>query len=479
MEKLNIDCLILIFNELRGDRKTLYSCLIVNKEWCHLVVPILWRKYPYFFDREKPKEKFYNIILSCLPTSSKKLLIDNNIRLPSTFLSKSLTFNYVSFCKFLRFGIIDNIINVVFKEEIINKVNNYSKKRNLLEQEIYKLFISQCKNIKELEWKTSQPLPSFPEALTCFSQLYSLNIDLHYVKSYLYEMSQICKDLGELIINGCSQDIPGLISLIDAQRNLKRVTLSSLFKEGTCEEISKALARKGSTINDLSLYGPIGVISHSFLTSLINLKDLRIYHYDWHKSYEGIKEFQKYLAISKFPELQSLDISEDLLCIKELATLIENTKGDISYISVYISDESAENSVMLLQAISNHCPKIEYLDTFIESKDLKFVKSLLINCLKLERLCLNSLNEIDDIGDELLDILTKFSPISLTDITISGNWEYSIGALEIFFESYRDRKLRDFDINDYNGRRITNEHVDIVKKYYDEGIILSSNLLDL
>ncbi|CAB5183255.1 hypothetical protein RhiirA5_424169 [Rhizophagus irregularis] len=50
------------------------------------------------------------------------------------------------------------------------------------------------------------------------SHLYSLNIDINSVNSNdLYEMAQICKNLNELIVDNCSQDIPGLIYLIDAQ----------------------------------------------------------------------------------------------------------------------------------------------------------------------------------------------------------------------------------------------------------------------
>ncbi|PKY19316.1 hypothetical protein RhiirB3_432350 [Rhizophagus irregularis] len=53
------------------------------------------------------------------------------------------------------------------------------------------------------------------------SHLYSLNIDINSVNSNdLYEMAQICKNLNELIVDNCSQDIPGLIYLIDAQKFL-------------------------------------------------------------------------------------------------------------------------------------------------------------------------------------------------------------------------------------------------------------------
>jgi hypothetical protein len=471
MEKLNIDCLILIFDELRADNKSLYSCLLVNKEWCHLVVPILWGKYHNY---KKLKEKYYNIILSYLPTTSKKLLSDNDIKLPLTILSKSPMFNYASLYKSLRAYNINKIINFIFKVENLKEFN-YLSKRNLLEQEVYKLIISQCKNIKELMWETSQPLPSFPGALTCFSQLYKLSINLCHVNSNnLYEMAQICKNLNILCVHYYCQDIPGLISLIDAQRYLKNVSFHCHIKKGICEEISNTLAKKGSTINYLSLYSSVDFISHSFLTSLVNLKDLKIYHNSG--SYEGIKEFQKYLAISNFSDLQSLDIDGDLSCFKELAMLIEKTKGNISYISVCTFNKSVRNTGMLLKVISNHCPKIKHLKSCLGPKDLIYLKSLLMNCRNLKRLSLNSLYDVDDIGDELLGILTKFSPKSLNKITINGNWKYSIDVFENFFESYREQKL--LLINIYNGRDyIKIEHLNVIKKYFDEGIIKKTNFL--
>ena len=45
-----------------------------------------------------------------------------------------------------------------------SKFNKGDERRNLLEREIYKLFVSQCTNIIELSWETSQPLSLFPGA---------------------------------------------------------------------------------------------------------------------------------------------------------------------------------------------------------------------------------------------------------------------------------------------------------------------------
>jgi hypothetical protein len=73
--------------------------------------------------------------------------------------------------------------------------------------------------------------------------------------------------------NNYSQDIPGLISLIDAQRNLKNISFNCRIKDKTCGELSNTLTKKGNTTNCLSLHNSVGVISHLFLTSLINLKN--------------------------------------------------------------------------------------------------------------------------------------------------------------------------------------------------------------
>ena len=285
-------------------------------------------------------------------------------------------------------------------------------------------------------------------------------------------MAQICKDLNELAIYDCTQDLPGLISLIDAQRNLKSLKIYHHGRKGNCNEIGKALARKGNTINELHLVSVNTTIPLSFLTSLINLKKLSI------SNGENItEEIKKYLEISEFSELQSLFVF-GLSCFKELAILIEKTKGNISKIYINITNKSVKNTEMLIKAIANNCPKIKELSTYLEPKDFIYVKSLLLNCRNLESIKFDRLhffvNENGRIGNELLDILIKFSPKSFS-IAISGDWKYSIDTFERFFESCRDRTLFRFDIVYYNQFYITKDHKMIVRKYVDEGVVKHSN----
>ncbi|PKK74502.1 hypothetical protein RhiirC2_708830 [Rhizophagus irregularis] len=475
MIKLNTDCLNLIFDELQKDKNSLYSCLLVNKEWCNIVVPILWKEVSWYVD-DKSEKKLFNTILSCLSLTSKKLLNDNNIKLP--IIKKPPIFNYISFCEFPEAEIVDNIIEMVF-EELNDNDENDEDKRNLLEQEIYKLFVSQCEKIKELSWETSQPLPLFPGALKCFSKLKSLDIDMEYIDSKsLYEMSKISKNLYELFIENFSND-SGLISLIDAQKNLKSISFYSYKnKEGNCKELSKAIARKSNTINFISLTS-ISTITPTFLTSLNNLKFISIYNREkYDETREEIKEFQKYLSISEFPNLRYLLINR-LSCFKEISMLIEKTKGNIINVEISDSDKTSKNTGILIKSISNNCPRIKILSTYLESIDFIHVKFLLLNCRDLESLrfySLNINNENDNIGDELLDILTKYSPNSLTRIRISGSWKYSINIFEQFFDSCRERILSYFAIIPDNIiNYIKDDHKSIIRKYIREGVIKSSN----
>src|SRR6266542_6275676 len=103
MPKLNKDCLFMIFNELENDRSILYSCLLVNREWCENVVPILW-KHPWqcFTQRghlcyqsvTKRERLLFNTILLHLWDESQNILKKQRIKLFTKTIKKPL-FNYI------------------------------------------------------------------------------------------------------------------------------------------------------------------------------------------------------------------------------------------------------------------------------------------------------------------------------------------------------------------------------------------------
>ncbi|RGB30145.1 hypothetical protein C1646_765731 [Rhizophagus diaphanus] len=434
MEQINLDCLILIFNIFEYDKKSLHSCLLVNKKWCNIVVPILWRKYAL----QSINEKHCNVLLSFLPYSSKKLLLDNDIKLPSSTLSKFPSFNYISFCRFIYSGNIYRIIDIV-----------------------------QCKNVKYLSWETRQPLTLFPRASIFFSQLHHLCIDIDFANSdAFYELANICKDLNSLSVRSCSHNLSGLIYLIDAQRNLKELNLNIEVDEKTGKELSKALVRNGTTINILCLNSIDNIVLSSF-AKLDNLKKLKINCWKNHKEIQDLVNY-------RFPNLQYLELYSHLPSYKEISLLIEKVIN-ISEIYIVNTNKTAKETGILIKAIADNYPKINLLYTFIEPKDFIHVKTLLLNCRFLKTIGLESLeysmNKNDNnIGDELLNIFILFSSKFLDEIFISGLWKYSINTFIQFFESFRGRSLYYFGIIDGNNY-ITDDHKSIIKKYIDEGVV--------
>jgi hypothetical protein len=73
MSKLNRVILYSIFEELKDDKRTLLSCLLVNRTWCEKIVPIFW-KNPWKRLRGGREDLFINVITSYLSDESKNNL---------------------------------------------------------------------------------------------------------------------------------------------------------------------------------------------------------------------------------------------------------------------------------------------------------------------------------------------------------------------------------------------------------------------
>src|SRR5215213_10731344 len=105
------DCLNEVFENLKDDKITLHSCLLVSRLWCTISIRILWRDI-WNLSRGFNVESILSTLISCLPVESKELLNKNEIFI-STPTSKPPLFDYVAFCKVLSVNMISLIINEV------------------------------------------------------------------------------------------------------------------------------------------------------------------------------------------------------------------------------------------------------------------------------------------------------------------------------------------------------------------------------
>src|ERR1044072_3206809 len=84
---------------------SLYNCLLVNRLWCKIVVPLLWKNPFSHFDKNKVQRWIYkssliNTYVACLDSKVKKHLRNSKVIIPKE-LEKEPMFNYASFLQSL------------------------------------------------------------------------------------------------------------------------------------------------------------------------------------------------------------------------------------------------------------------------------------------------------------------------------------------------------------------------------------------
>ncbi|CAG8694885.1 15925_t:CDS:2, partial [Rhizophagus irregularis] len=315
--------------------------------------------------------KLYNTIIYLLPTSSKQLLIENEVvSIPTSFLNSKPLFNYISFFSEISTDLIDEMESTLIKND-----HKYLEKSKLLEQEYYKLFITNCKNISVFNWKTELPLYQYPETSTFFSQLHTLSIDKFFISSYYNNNNK-----------------------------------------------------------------------------------------------QELQELQKYLSIASFPNL--LYLKTEYLPRHEVCMLIENSHGNIKNIDIR-NDHKFGYTKRLYKSIAINCPKIESLGINIQFKNLGGIKEIFLNCARLNKLELYivDIEDEEDNCDEILNILADYSSKTFKIFSFNKDFIFSVDGLQNFFEKWRGRIPIKFVTRFYRCRYFTQEHIKIIKKYFDEGVV--------
>ncbi|RGB39567.1 hypothetical protein C1646_754292 [Rhizophagus diaphanus] len=491
MSHITEDCLKIIITELQYDLSSLYSCILVNRHWCRIAIPILW-KNPSTLKGFSPS-KLYNMIIFLLPKSSKKFLSDNIPELSFTEISdyKPL-FNYISFFTQISPDLISGVSKALVYDGNEGYKYNVGEryKKYILDQEIYKLFINNCKGLKLFYWNTSHPLFKYKEATTCFSQLCTLKINLIFVTTAnVFDIIQICQNIKHLEVTNCNKYIEGLVDFINIQRNLQSLCIDFLFKEKLnfyrFRSLSKIIMKKASTLKKFTVRSFIRLISPEILTSLINLQHLEIISdKDFALILEGstMEDWDKYLSIASFPNLQYLEIyfNTDLYFTNDYK-LIEKSNGNI--LEINILKEKVHDPIYtkkLIIEISKCCPKIKRLTINIEPENFEDLKEIFLNCTQLEMLSL-SLDSEEHNGDKLLEIILDYSPETLREYSFfkKENSIFTTEGLEKFFENWKKRKPPlIFNIINiyYSNEKNFTEHEKIIKNYFDEGVIKEYNI---
>jgi hypothetical protein len=480
MSELNKDVLFLILEELQDDSKSLFSCLMINKLWCETVVPILWRN-PWCYNINYSNKKYLFATLSFyLSDDIKEFLIRQGIQLHSV-LSKSLLFDYISFCKSINIKVMNIIISIG---------SSLSYNQFLLQQEFYRLFMKRCPELKYLDMKSiKHQIFYLPEANNRFESLFELECDTSIDSSYFYGLARFCQYIQRIIIVNVdpNPNHHGIVKLVEVQKNLKYFEWiddfddeKECFTDDFYKEIFLELEKKANTLNHFKLfYNDDEVYEREILLDILQklhkLKTLII------NDLGLISE--NLLKKLIYNDLEILNIN--YITIYEASIIIENSGGKLKevlskpYYRLY-SDDFNENSLAFIRKIYENCPSIEYLSIAFSSSKEHFAEfeKLLNTCQDLKSLLLIIKNfdtdeteeKILDNGEELLKALIKITPPNLRELRFFNYFKFSLEALEEFLGKWRGCTLSILTSDPiYEGEN----YKKLINKYKINGVIKS------
>ncbi|PKK68017.1 hypothetical protein RhiirC2_782804 [Rhizophagus irregularis] len=416
-----------VIKYFQNDYSTLYSCILVNRLWCRLAIPLLWENP---FSILTKNYNFIEIYLHNLNDDLKTKL--NEFKIIDNSLPSNTLFNYPKFLKYL------NTHNFIFFVE--KWLKYYSRSYNRL-GDVYVLlltiFIENEVNLHTLEIEISCDYYNsfFDKILE--SILQSTNFIHGIINLKLY-------------INNYNENTVRnrILPLIHSHQNLKKIIIGDyylslyqsllLLKEYNCSNTLNTITFYGTNFKDIinldKVFEQLNVLESvhifhcsslntSFTQQIINLtkpfklKSLFISEISQIESFQLLLQksgdylenvgfssnfnlslvlkqqllelFIKYCKNIKFLDFYGFESQ----ITYQVLNLIENIKQNLNYLSIYIwyDNTGTECSSIVLQNLGQILPsKLEYLclcllhikandfEIFLKNSKDTFIKKLLI-----------------------------------------------------------------------------------------------------
>jgi hypothetical protein len=467
MFKLNRDILYLIFKELQDDKKTLFSCLMINKTWCEMVIPLLWKNPWIYHPAGVLDTELYGVIISHLSEDSKnKLEIQGVVERPLV--------NYINYCKHLNLRCLNNVINTFYEESSLN----------IIKKEIFSLFINENTRLTHLYIpdQFDYQIHLIPGAKLCFSELEFLSCYTYINDNVLNGLTEMCKTINglELFIERENNNYK-IVKLIEDIKELFNVRLiyNGYIKNDEpikpfWRSLENSLVKHANSIRYFKITRqPITKIISSF----VNLNKLELSNIDY-TAWNCLENLS--LPLLQYLKARSIPI-------KPLESLIKNSNGYLTEVKI---DDVYDriNNKSIIQAIYQKCPNLKYVKLLIFNNDILELENLLIKCQYLNRLHIIIQNGrfFDDIYDwnYLFEVLTRSSPISLFNFKFSFTEAPKLESLKLFFDNWKNRHDMILKtVQFYNYIRPTypmnNEYLDLIEKYKAQGIVKKYTHFDI
>ncbi|CAB5199562.1 hypothetical protein RhiirA1_467629 [Rhizophagus irregularis] len=368
-----------IIQYFRKDFSTLYSCILINRLWCRLAIPLLWedpfsKKYP-------ENHHFIEIYLSKLNEDVKTKLylygVNNNL------VSSNTLFNYPSFIKYLD---IDKILNSIqtWVDTLVGK--NQEKLVNLIYRSLLEMFIENEGNLHSFEVVLSTRYNYFNNSIDLILQNPNFAYNIRNLELRIINSIFLCQNIIKLLkflYSNCNSILSMVLyfpsSLYDIDRSLIEKYLTQII-------ISQHNLKKISFEHSTTLYDPFLLLKNSNCSNTLNT--IIFYHIDFKNIVNILQEafdqlnvlesihliychslnsdfVQQIIKVNKPFKLRSLFMNE-ILHIESLQLLLEKFSDCLENFGFESKeDKNNEPKRQLFKLIMKYCTKIRYFDSGI------------------------------------------------------------------------------------------------------------------
>ncbi|PKC75792.1 hypothetical protein RhiirA1_528515 [Rhizophagus irregularis] len=449
-----------IIKNFQNDYSTLYSCVLVNRLWCRLAIPLLWENP---FSIPAGNYNFIEVYLYNLNDCLKSKL--NEYQIIDHYLSPLNTlFNYPSFIRYLSMcKIASSIDRWLEANDIISKFSNrYSESifefKRLIELSLIELFIENEANLHTFEIK-----------LDTYRNKYCDNI----LESILQNPNFInnTRNLKTSLFGSNTPTKNRISQIINSHQNLKKMLLGYMSYDTFSLYQSLLLSKESNcsnTLNTIIFYyiDFKGIIS--FAKVFENLNVLESVHIIYCFSLNSFT--QQIINLTKPFKLKSLFINGKLQIDSLqslLQSLLQKSGNYLENFGFGVTIYNQLSNQQILELIIKYCRNIKFLDLYkIETHITSLVFSLIENIKQNLNYLSTSVGNCQDSNIELIlqnlgqTLPSKLEYLSLVLYYIKAN------DFGVFLKNSQDTFFKKLLIN--NMTREYNNDIDIlpyIKEY--------------
>ncbi|GBC15989.2 uncharacterized protein OCT59_021521 [Rhizophagus irregularis] len=396
--KLNKDIISEILEYLNEESSTtsLYSCILINRTWCSITMPIIWEN-PFLFNQNTAFKIIQTLISNLNEEEIIKLMKKTNHSLD--FIIKKPLFKYQNFIKEININNLEYLIELHYNYFYTNIPTNIDLEiftRNLLLNMIFKTNFNIKKLIFHFNYKNyfKYKKNNFLEILinnnllkNSLKNLKNFEINIYFINFsnlfnliYQREIIEIINYISNLLINFFNK-------LSKIFFNIKYLTIyielnnieSLLFKKKICEAYSQLIENQKNLLYlEMNEFFDYSIFTKSLITQSNSLTTLKINY---------LRNINKLLLIlSKCTNLITLELTE--------------------YFEIDQEEEEEEEEMLMKQIYIENLIIFQLIITD-KRHFIYFMKSLLKFSFKIKKLIL------EFISFELLDIIKLYCSNSL------------------------------------------------------------------